>query len=190
MSRFAKFPNLPQIPQHLWPNLDIPNANEERLWQAGPRTVIKNNHPVPQDQHARFAISPELKSWVDANIRNDYVNIGISYMWDGSAYLPHTDATRDIALIYVFETGGPDVRTVFYKFKNSDQLHQKNQCWPTDLDELEELESVIVGPQRWAVLDGLVIHSVEGRTGPRIGLQLGFSKDNEWARNILNHGEQ
>jgi hypothetical protein len=111
-------------------------------------------------------------------------------MWDGSAYLPHTDATRDIALIYVFETGGPDVRTVFYKFKNSDQLHQKNQCWPTDLDELEELESVIVGPQRWAVLDGLVIHSVEGRTGPRIGLQLGFSKDNEWARNILNHGEQ
>jgi len=190
MLRFAKFPNLPPIPQHLWPSLDIPGASEHRLWQAGPRSVTRDGQPVKQDQHARFAISPELKAWVDDNIRNDYVNIGISYMWDGSAYLPHTDATRDIALIYVFETGGPDVRTVFYKFKHSDQLRHENQCWPTNLDELEELESVVVGAQRWAMLDGLVIHSVEGRIGPRIGLQLGFSRHNVWAQNIIDQGSQ
>jgi len=185
MSRFVKFPDLPQIPQHLWPTLDMPTNGQEPLWHSTPRSATKGDATIWHDQYAKFEISPELKAWVDENICNDYMNIGLAFMFDGTTHLPHTDSTRDIALLYVFDTGGPDVRTVFYKFKNGD-LHQKNGCYPTDLNELEELESVVLESGTWAVLDSLVLHGVENKIKPRITLQLGFSRDNEWACSILN----
>jgi hypothetical protein len=184
MTTFVKFPNLPKIPENLWPDLDIIDKNTEPLWHNKPRSATRGDTTIHQDRYARFAISPELKSWVDANIRNDYVNIGISVMWAGEINLPHTDFTRDITLTHLFDTGGPAVKTVFYKIKNGN-LYQDNGCTPTNLDDLEEIESVILDKQCWAMLESTVLHSVEDKIRPRISLQLGFNRDNAWAREIL-----
>jgi hypothetical protein len=184
MAQFVKFPDLPTVPKELWPDLNIINAGADPLWHNKPRCATKGDVVIAQDRYARFDISQELRAWADKNIRNDYVNIGLSVMWDGGINLPHTDFTRDITLTYVFKAGGSDVRTVFYKFKQG-ELYQGNGCTPTDLNELEELESVVLDEHCWAMLESTVLHSVEGKTQPRISLQLGFSKDNEWAREIL-----
>jgi len=180
MPRFVKFPNLPQIPQHLWPSLDMPN-DQEPLWHSTPRSATQGNVTIHHDKYAKFEISPELKSWVDENICDSYMNIGLAFMFDGSTHLPHTDSTRDIAVLYVFDPGGDDVKTTFYKFKNSDELHQDNGCYPTSMDELEELEAVVLEKGNWVVLDSLVLHGVMNKTRPRITLQLGFDRHNSWA---------
>jgi len=184
MTRFVKFPELPSIPRQLWPDLDIIDKNVEPLWHNQPRSATRGGVTIWQDRYARFEISPELRAWVDSNIRDDYMNLGLSVMWGGEINLPHTDFTRDITLVYVFDAGGPEVKTTFYKFKNG-ALYQDNGCTPTDLDALEELESVILDEQCWAMLESTVLHSVEGKNRPRISLQLGFNKNNAWAREIL-----
>jgi len=184
MTQFIKFPDLPQIPKNLWPDLDILEKNIDPLWHNTPRKATKDSVTIWQDRYARFEITPDLQQWIDKHVRNDYINIGLSYMWDGSINLPHTDFTRDITLIYLFDTGGPNVKTVFYKFKNGD-LYQANGCTPTNLDDLEELESVVIDEQCWAMVESTVLHSVEGKTRPRISLQLGFSKHNGWARGVM-----
>ncbi len=184
MSKFYKLLNLPLIPDHLWPDINILNKNVEPLWHNQPRTAIKDNNIISQDQYARFEISKNLLEWVDKNIRDDYVNIGLSYMYDGSINLPHTDFTRDVTLIYLFDTGGSDVKTNFWKFKDGD-TYQANGCTPTSYDDLELLDSVVLEPYLWTILESTVLHSVEGKTRPRISLQLGFNKDNTWVCDVL-----
>jgi hypothetical protein len=185
MPRFIKFPNLPQIPRHLWPDLDMPANGQEPLWHSTPRSATRGNDTIWHDQYAKFEISPELKSWVDTNICNSYMNIGLAFMFDGTTHLPHTDSTRDIAVLYVFDTGGDNVKTTFYKFKNSQEIHQENGCYPTSMDDLEEIEAVVLAQGTWSTLDSLVLHGVENKTRPRITLQLGFGRDNTWASDQL-----
>jgi hypothetical protein len=176
--------DLPQIPEHLIPDLDLLYKDAEPLWASQHRTATRSGEVIAQDRYARFDISDELKAWVDTNISNDYYNIGLSYMYAGPINLPHTDFTRDVTLIYLFDTGGNNVETKFWKMAGK-PLHHENCLQPPTYDDLELIDSVKLNSHCWNILDARCIHSVEGKIRPRISLQLGFKRDSAWASYVF-----
>ena len=198
MSRFVKHLDLPDLPRNLWPNLDhMINNQVTPLWTNRPRTCTRDGETVGHSHYSRFDISPELKHWVDTNITQDYVNIGLSYMWGEPINLPHTDHTRDVTMLYLFDTGGPAVETKFWQrrgfpihHENTDKEYNYNPQQPTTYDDLDHLFTVVLDPGQWYILDARCIHSVEGMTGSRISLQLGFLKHSPWAQQIFGEDLQ
>lgn len=193
MTRFVKLLDLPDLPRHLWPDIDqLTNNQVTPIWTNRPRTCTKDGEIIGHSRYSRFDISAELKSWVDTNITNEYVNIGLSYMWGEPVNLPHTDHTRDVTMLYLFDTGGPSVETKFWQrqgypihHENTDENYNYNPQQPSTYDDLDLLYTEVLKPNRWYILDARCIHSIEGMTGSRISLQLGFLKGSTWAQQIF-----
>lgn len=185
MSNFYKALELPLIPTDLIPDLEtLALGNVAPQWSNKPRSATLGNQHIDQDHYDRFDISVELQTWVDQNITNEYCNIGLSYMHSGPINLPHTDFTRDATMLYLFDTGGDNVETKFWR-KKDDPIHHSNGLTPTTYNDLELLDSVVLKSNCWNILDALCLHSVEGKTRPRISLQLGFRRDSRWATHIF-----
>jgi hypothetical protein len=125
-----------------------------------------------------------MKTWIHNNITEDYKNIGLSRMWGHPVCLPHTDLTRDVTLLYLFNCGGPEVYTKFWQLKNF-PLHQYEQSHPDTYDDLDLVFSTVLQPFKWYILDARCLHSVEGMTNDRVSLQLGFMKTSIWAQQIF-----
>lgn len=193
MTRFYKKLDLPSVPEQLIPDFDRLLSDQiAPIWSNRPRTATRGQEIVEHSRYDRFEISEELKHWVDTNITDSYKNIGISHMWGASVNLPHTDHTRDVTMLYVFRPGGPSVETRFWQrqgypihHENKDNNYHYNEDQPTTYDDLILIDSVILESQQWYILDARCIHSVEGMTGSRISLQLGFLKQSQWAQHIF-----
>lgn len=182
------------MPLHLVPDFDnLSNGSVEPVWSNRFRTCTKNGQTIDNSRYDRFDLEPKLVSWVQDHIANDYKNIGLSYMWGESINLPHTDHTRDVTLLYLFDTGGPAVETRFWQrrgfslhYENADPSYTYNPDQPTTYDDLDLIFSIVLKPYQWYVLDARTIHSVEGMISPRISLQLGFLKQSSWAQRIFD----
>jgi len=193
MSAFVKKLDLPHLPKNLCPDLtQLSNDQLNPQWINKPRTCTRNGESIGHSHYARFDISTDLKHWVDDNITNDYVNIGLSRMWGEPINLPHTDHTRDVTMMYLFDTGGSDVETKFWQrqgypihHENTDKNYNYNPQQPSTYDDLDLLYTTVLEPNLWYILDARCIHSVEGMTGSRISLQLGFLKHSPWAQQIF-----
>lgn len=193
MPSFVKKLELPDLPKNLWPDLDqLSNNQLTPQWTNKPRTCTKNGETIGHSYYARFDISTELKTWVDSNITNEYVNVGLSHMWGEPVNLPHTDHTRDVTMLYLFDTGGPSVETKFWQrqgfpihHENTDKEYNYNPQQPLTYDDLDLLYTEVLEPNCWYILDARCIHSVEGMISSRISLQLGFLKGSPWARQIF-----
>lgn len=140
---------------------------------------MKNGREIFNSNYERYEISHELKSWIHNNITDSYLSLGISFMHGTDTCTPHTDTTRDLTLMYIIDTGGKDVWTVFWK-EDGQPLRRPRATRP-DYDHLMQVDRVRLEAGAWYILDATVIHSVENMTGARISIQMGFDADDIWA---------
>ena len=194
LSRFVKPLNLPDVPKSLWPDLDLfDNDAVTPAWSNRPRTATKQGQVVGHSHYSRYDIDASLKIWIHDNIAEDYKNIGLSRMWGQPVNLPHTDHTRDVTMLYLFDCGGSQVYTKFWQRKgyplhhdNQDPQYHYNHNQPDTYDDLDLVFSTVLQPFKWYMLDARCIHSVEGMTGGRVSLQLGFMKTSTWASEVMS----
>jgi hypothetical protein len=175
MQKFHQQFDLPPVPAHLWPKTD----NAKLLFSNKSEVVKRNGGTLQSDHYNRYEIDSDLETWVKQNITDNYCNIGLAKMSDGPVNLPHTDTTREYTLLYLFETGGPAVETKFWRF-SSGAITNCLDFRPADCDQLELLDSIILDPHQWYLLDARTIHSVENKVSDRVSLQLGFMADSAW----------
>ena len=179
--------DLPTIPKHLMPDLDTLYKSIDPTFHNKFRTMTRGDEIIEQSGYARFDLdnNDELKTWVDTNITDQYSNIGLSYMYDGPINLPHTDFTeRDATLIYLFDLGGDNVETKFWKLKGQDML-QPRCMQPASYNDMELLDTIVLKSHCWNLLNARVIHSVENKTRARVSLQLGFRQDSDWVKHMF-----
>lgn len=149
-------------------------------------TVLKNGVAVEHRTNYRYELSDELHTWVHNNIASTFMDIGLSIN-DGSGVvsnltMPHTDFSRDYTLMYVLDTGGPDVRTTFWKEHNQN-LRRENWHYPSNYDDLEYIDHLVIQTRKWTLLNARVLHSIENLESTRLSLQVAFHKDHPWSVN-------
>jgi hypothetical protein len=189
MPKFCKTLDLPNIPAELIPdleNLKLKKTKSEAQAKSIDNWTMTQGSQVVSNlsSYVRFDAPAELVDWARQNISDEFHNIGISYWTGGATGLPHTDLSRDVALFYLFTTGGDAVETKFWRYNG--QIHFEGHIHPESYEELELLESVVLNSNTWNILDAKVVHSVENLSGDRIALQLGFSQQTSMAKQYFN----
>jgi hypothetical protein len=124
--------------------------------------------------YRRYHIDRDLHDWINHNIAQDWHDAGISLTdingGDGSY---HTDRMRDWALIWLIDTGGPSVDTVFYQ-QPGQSLHRSVDDSNISSSDLIRVSSTRIKKHQWCLLNARAIHRVENTVSSRIGLQIGF----------------
>jgi hypothetical protein len=124
-----------------------------------------------------FDITGPLRTWLEANITNQ----AFAYMATFAGPLSetqrdrvlHVDRSRDYVLIYVVETGGSDVRTKFYKYRDRPLELPREMAFQTLSTEGADLVDEVVLPVgRWAFLNGKTAHQVTNLESERVSIHL------------------
>jgi hypothetical protein len=163
-----KFLDLPQIPKEIIDTI-VPG---EVIMEYPARTCTKNNTAFNTSTGIYYQANAELDAWVRANIPGDIDFVGIRYQF-GSPIAnnqgAHTDATRDYGILYVVDNAGGHVE--FWQ-KKDNPLEFDERLTIVDYDELVSIETVPTPNGSWYLVNGKIIHSVEGITSKRITVQI------------------
>ena len=87
--------------------------------------------------------------------------------------------------MWVIDTGGPDVKTVFWQERNC-PVKREPGYYPSSYDDLQELESHVFEPNCWILIDGNIIHSVENLQHIRKSVQISFWENTDLVRKWTN----
>lgn len=166
---------LPKIPLEL----ETLTTNQE-AFRNTPWLVRKNGAYHSSGHYQRCDLLPELITWVNSTITQEYLHVSACKMYGERHNAPHTDTTRDYTLIYLTDLGGSAVSTVFYQEQGYD-LHRPRHCHP-NYDNLNKLAEYHLEPRNWYLLDSTIIHSVEGIESTRMSIQVGFDREHAWPR--------
>jgi hypothetical protein len=128
---------------------------------------------MSRKQHV-FSVGDEFDKWAADNIHPYAYEAGLSISMpkDLPGQGPHCDPRRRYALNYIIDTGGDNVRTVFYKEKGFpiERLHDagpEGRGYWADYPDLEVIDDVVFGAGIWVLLNAKVLHSVENMVGYR-----------------------
>ncbi len=171
MMLFRYLDSLPPIPDHL-----LENAAVDKIG------FITKPGIALEATYARWAINEQLIAWLQKNISQvvDVRIVGLQRMtWDNEAEIrsvkPHCDI-RQWAVNYIIEPGGPAVTTTFYKELGQPLLREPGtRISPTA--ELEIVESRVIEPRRWHILNTNVLHGVEHVQTQRQAITIGLNTD-------------
>ena len=168
------FPDLPPLPQNLIESDDFYTPTVVKIQSQRKTGCTKNGVEVAHAAYNRYEVSQKVKDWVHENITRDYNNIGYSVLEGTSC--PHSDVSRDWTLIWLFETGGPDVETVFWRQEGQPYYPKTLETkQPTTYDNLIELCKCRLPKGQWVLLNAQCLHSVENvKDVHRKALQIGF----------------
>lgn len=172
---YIKELDLPKIPPELARLTTNTEAFRNTPWQ-----VLKNGVYHSSGHYQRCDVEPQLNSWIDQQVTDQYLHVSACAMYGEEHNAPHTDTTREFTLIYLTELGGDGVRTVFYR-EQDQEIHRPRHYHP-DYHSLVTLEEYTLKPETWYLLDSRVIHSVEGIRSVRKSIQVGFGLEHDWAR--------
>ena len=95
-------------------------------------------------------------------------------------HIVHSDIVRTFAVNYVFETGGDNVTTNWYKERGFPLYRTKSyggkqaDSGSVKYDDLECLDSVVLKKNRWYILDVRVLHDVQNIINCRKSLTISF----------------
>jgi len=136
-----------------------------------------SGNPITHVGSYRYRMPQPFVDWCEANItRNGYEwGCSVSTKYEG-ALGPHTDRSRDFALLYVVDPGGSNVRTTFWQ-EHDKPLVRERFLWVDDYSRLKLVEAADFGVGRWLLLNGQVLHSVENLERHRITFQLSIEHD-------------
>jgi len=131
----------------------------------------------------KWSISAELEQWLQDNIQRQWIDVGINQHNIVSRVMgPHVDDIKNEIIIYVVESGGINVETVWWQQKGfsierPDKLPANTGVFYTSHDnyqDLIELDRVCIIPGQWVRMNTLVLHSVENITATRTILKIGL----------------
>jgi hypothetical protein len=156
MILFQYLDQLPKIPEELLTDPYIPNLTQIGFQDTG---------------YTRWAIRPELKSWLADNISQD---VGIAgYQVISEDVNAHCDK-RLWAVNYIVNTGGPNVTTTLWQQPGQPVSREPSVKIP-EYAKLNMLESVCIEPSRWHILNTRVLHSVRGIKTDRSAITVGLN---------------
>lgn len=127
----------------------------------------------------RYPFSKELINWVRTNLYPNINNIqdrqiGHQVWFGGEAIWPHTDGIRNYLLYYLTDEGGDEVKTSWWRKKDTQELVLKPATHFFNFNNLEEYKSVRVPIGTWVIMDTRVLHAVEMISRPRTSLSIGL----------------
>lgn len=170
------YPILPVVPVGLLEAEDA-YTNDKLLSAQIDRYCSKDGVSIPNTRYTRYPVNDKICAWVDKNIASDYADIGISFhgLLGGTNMTgtPHTDRTRHWTLIWLLDEGGPEVDTVYWQEENKPVI-RIGDVRSVSYDNLSEIGRARLKKHKWVLLDARAIHSIEGLTGLRKSLQIGF----------------
>jgi hypothetical protein len=178
---YVQLPNLPSLPLEFVRYIESGGHKQQEsfFFSRKNRSVTRlDGTCAPNVDYDRWTVPKNIIEWITANVCSEFSNIGISQAspyGNSNSLMPHTDSTRDVALIWNSESGGDAVDTVFWK--EYCQPMVRNNAYPLDYSTIEEIDRVRFPGQQWVMLHSHVIHSVENLTSPRIGLHIGLTYD-------------
>jgi hypothetical protein len=199
MFTYVILDNLPQVPEKFEENiqhlLDTENFSSDGKVYEGD-SLIQNSAGLTKNREllihgekfksvhsVRFDMGDEWRQWVAENIHpNIELNMqGVAFTTGGRYHGAHADATRNYALIYVIDSGGKNVNTVFYQEKNQPLLRPRtlavDRLTVDDYSLLDEFEKVNFPTKKWVLINTRIIHGVENIEKIRIAYQIGFDKN-------------
>lgn len=143
--------------------------------------VTKNGKSYRNSLRFRYTLDQQVSDWIHKNLSNQYIDCGLSVTFGPSGLLaPHTDALRHFAVLYTFETGGADVRTIFYQEDNY-PIERPLRVFGHNYSKLNEVHTVQFPSRTWIIMNAHVLHSVENLVSDRVQIQLSLnSVPNEW----------
>lgn len=168
---FRYIDHLPGVPDDLIG--DMSSFNDDDLQD----TNYRKNRTI---LYQRWNTGSKLEQWVRDNICDDYLSLGIQVhkrTEDVDRHAPHTDRTRPWVLMYVFDTGGEDVVTTWYKEKGQSLVRGLGISSKDLPNEIEHVESVKIEKNRWCLLNSSIIHGVKGINDIRISLAIAIDHD-------------
>lgn len=148
------------------------------------RILTQNGKQYPSTKSDRTPLNNQSQQWIKTNICKEFTECSYSATFPTSqSHGPHTDVTRLWLLMYIFDSGGENVKNYFWKQKGQDLLRPENKpAIVCDYSDLELIETVQFPVRTWIVFNTKVIHSVENIERARISIQVGL--------NDLNHLQQ
>lgn len=130
-----------------------------------------------KEYHNGFLTRYKLENvydWIRANITDQFDEVSAQIVERGSSTGPHTDRLRKWHLFYVFETGGDNVETVWYKEPGMPLWQDVFKVYD-DYAKLEELHRCILPANTWILFNSRIIHDVQNMTGTRKTLTVDFT---------------
>lgn len=138
-------------------------------------TAIKDGRTIRNSRGRRYKLEPEVYDWLHSHLTADYTDAGLSVISGPDAtLLPHTDQTRNYAVLYTFEPGGPDVETCYWQ-EHGYPADRGLREFGTDYSKLDLLHSIKIPLRTWVILNTNVLHSVENCYNDRIQIQMGVN---------------
>jgi len=171
MKNFIEYLDLPPPPAQLCQlanpvSYPVSNTTTDRFCE-------RNGEVIQDADYRRFPVESELAQWIMDNISSTYTSAGISFHGavTPQTVCPHSDRKRTVGLLYMIDTGGPEVDTVFWQ-EVDQPLHREPATVPCSYRDLTEVSRYRLTAGDWALIDTTVIHSVEGLQGLRKTLQI------------------
>lgn len=141
------------------------------------RQLLADQQPVPLVRIPRYDLDQEFVTWTKQNIMQNFFETAVAVSQNTAGSLgPHTDRVRDFVLIYVIETGGPNCETVFWR-EPGQPLVRPRRTFVDNYDTLQCVARARLQPGQWALLNGRILHSVDGLTQSRITIQISIDQD-------------
>jgi len=143
----------------------------------------QDDQPIVTRSNPRFPLDDEWNTWVRDNIAPVVVESGVSVCLmpradDTETTMggPHTDTTRNFALLYLIEKGNDDQWTEFYQ-ETGEDVYRPYNCRPTQLAKLTLIDRVCAPLHKWLMIDGRILHAQKNISKDRIALQVSLAYD-------------
>ena len=188
--------HLPQVPDHLVQvaeNLIQQNPsgdgeyfvkNVKDLEQYWKRRLTGDGRDLPSRTQRSLPMPQEWHTWVQQNIVKEYIETSVRVSeGQGNIHGAHCDFRRKWKLYYLLNRGGDDATTCFYQQKGHNAVRDEITNNDTSMisvnnyDELTVIDRVKWPMRRWVLLNTMVLHGVEGVTGPRNNLTISIAPD-------------
>lgn len=186
--------SLPLPPQALVDQLVSYHQDQKLAWDPAQRERFKKhetgylerkltwqNQEYQTRVQYRYVLPQEILQWIDDHFPRGYLAASLAVSsGQGPLHGPHIDFNRHYIFYLSLDTGGQDVTTSFWRRPNN-PVEFLSPEWPgtsQDYPGLEHIESVVLQPNQWYVLNGWVYHSVENMTGTRLSLQVDYDRIN------------
>jgi len=138
------------------------------------RKVILNGKAYDTRRQRKWALNDAFQEWCKTNLDPGCYDGSVATNEGSDPYHgPHCDAGRNYGLLWVVDTGGPDVTTSWWKDPEL-PLEMPEAVYPiiwADYDQVELVDRVSMQPGSWYLINVRVFHSVENIEHTRITLQ-------------------
>jgi len=145
------------------------------------RELLVNGKTFETAKSVRFELGALWENWVKTHIHSEYLETGVNFTTKGQYHGAHLDSGRNYILIYLIESGGNKVDTVFYQENGypieRPRTKEYDPCHVHDYSNLTEIYRVEVPLRKWILLNTRILHGVEGIESTRIAYQIGFDKN-------------